>query len=157
MSHGHLHHRTGPPAPQESTFHVHKPSLYLSTLLKLVVLMVLTVILAQVPFPDLNLGVLTIHGTIFNNVVAMTIAVLKALLVLSFFMGFKYATRLTRLWAMAGFIGFSLMFLTLGDYSTRRYEPTPRWSADPGSSLQRSVHESREKPEFRSIEHTGRF
>src|SRR5579862_9099623 len=98
QAHGHLHHRAGPAAVQESTFHLHPTFLYVRTLLMLIVLMVLTVILAQVPFPDINLGLATLHGTMINNLIAMGIAVTKALLVLRFFMGVQYATRLTKLW-----------------------------------------------------------
>lgn len=155
--HGHLHHRAGPAAVQEHTLHVHQPILYIKTLLALVVLMFLTVALAQVPFPDLHLGSLTIHGTMFNNLVAMAIAATKATLVILFFMGVKYATKLSKLWAVAGFVGFALMFLALGDYSTRVYEPTPRWTGDPGSAMMRSVKEARQDELSRKYPPTGRF
>ena len=158
QQHGHLHHRAGPPAVKEHTFHVHPPALYIKTLLGLLTLMILTVIFGQIPFWDIKLGNFVIHGTMLNNFVAMAIAVAKALLVISFFMGFKYATKLTKMWAVAGFVGFSLMFLALGDYSTRRYEPTPRWTADPGSSMRRSVKEARtSEDDFRNYELTSRF
>lgn len=150
--HGHLHHRAGPPAVQEHTFHVHKVSLYMKTLMGLVVLMVATLIFAHVHFPDIPLGPVTIHGTLINNLVAMAIATMKALLVINFFMGVKYATKLTRLWVIAGFVGFVLMFLVYGDYLTRVYEPTPRWVGDPGSSMQRSVGESRDREDFRALD-----
>src|SRR5260221_3136527 len=104
--------------------------------------MVATVVFAQMPFPNLNLGFATLHGTMINNIIAMAIAVTKASLVINFFMGVKYATKLTKLWAMAGFVGFSLMFLVFGDYSTRKNEPTPPWPADPVSSMRRSLPES---------------
>lgn len=156
--HGHLHHRTGAASIQEPTFHVHPVGLYLRTLVALVILMSATVVFAQIPFPDLSLGFLTIHGTMINNVVAMAIAVTKAILVMNFFMGAKYSTRLTKLWVLAGFVGFALMFLVYGDYATRRYEPTPRWTNDPGSAMQRSVKESRTDPEFRKLDNgSGRF
>ncbi len=119
--------------------------------------MIATVILALVAFPDVNLGFAKLPGTMINNFIAMGIATMKALLVLNVFMGTRYATRLTKLWAAAGFIGFSLMFLVYGDYSTRKYEPTPRWSSDPGSSMRRSVPESRQEDDFKKYERTGRF
>jgi cytochrome c oxidase subunit 4 len=155
--HGHLHHRAGPAALQEATFHVHPPMLYVKTLLGLVALMILTVWASFWHFPDFSLGFVTVHGTMINNIIAMAIAIAKALLVLMFFMGLKYATKLTKLWAVAGFVGFALMFLVFGDYSTRKYEPTPRWNNDPGSALQRSVHESRTDEDFRKLDHPGRF
>jgi cytochrome c oxidase subunit 4 len=155
MAHGqgHLHHRSGPAATQEPTFHVHSPLLYIKTLVALVILMIMTVVFAQFHFPDIG----PIKGTMINNLLAMAIAVTKASLVMSFFMGVIYSTKLTKLWALAGFVGFALLFLALGDYSTRAYEPTARWDRrDPGSAMQRSIHESRESPEFRSIEAGGK-
>jgi len=119
--------------------------MYVRTVIGLIVLMCATVYLALIPFRDVSIfGLTTLPGTMINNVIAMAIATAKATLVLNFFMGTRFATRLTKMWAFAGFFGFSLMFLVYGDYSTRKYEPTPRWSSDTGSSLSRSVHESRE-------------
>ena len=55
-----------------------------------------------------------------NDVVALTIAVTKALLVLLFFMHVRYSTRMTVLTATAGFFWLGiLLFLTLNDYWTR--------------------------------------
>ena len=57
---------------------------------------------------------------VFNNVVALGIAVTKATLVVLFFMHVKYSTRLT--WAVvAGSIFWLgiLLVLTFGDYLTR--------------------------------------
>jgi cytochrome c oxidase subunit 4 len=76
-------------------------------------LMVCTAITVAVAF--LDLGPL-------NIVVAMTIAVLKATLVVLFFMHVKYSSRLT--WAVvAGSIFWLgiLLVLTLGDYVTRSW------------------------------------
>jgi cytochrome c oxidase subunit 4 len=55
-----------------------------------------------------------------NDVVALTIAVTKALLVLLFFMHVRYSTRMTMVTAAAGFFWLGiLIFLTLNDYWTR--------------------------------------
>lgn len=55
-----------------------------------------------------------------NDVVALTIAVVKALLVLIFFMHLRYSTRLTILTALAGFFWLGILIvLTLNDYFTR--------------------------------------
>ena len=55
-----------------------------------------------------------------NDVVAMTIAVTKALLVLVFFMHLRHSTRATVLTALAGFFFLGiLVVLTLNDYMTR--------------------------------------
>lgn len=62
-----------------------------------------------------------------NNLIALLIASVKACLVIWIFMGVKFATPLTRLWVAVGFIVFILMFGILGDYATRRFEPTAGW------------------------------
>jgi cytochrome c oxidase subunit 4 len=55
-----------------------------------------------------------------NNLVAMGIAILKASLVILFFMGVKYSTRLTALVLASGIFGLAIMVgLTLVDYATR--------------------------------------
>ena len=73
--------------------------------------MVLTVVTVLVAKVDLGWA---------NDVVALTIAVVKALLVLTFFMHLRYSTRLTVLTALAGFFWLGiLIFLTLNDYATR--------------------------------------
>ena len=55
-----------------------------------------------------------------NDVVALTIAVTKAVLVLLFFMHVRYSTRMTALTATAGFFWLAIMIgLTLSDYLTR--------------------------------------
>ncbi|MEA2559536.1 MAG: cytochrome c oxidase subunit [Acidobacteriota bacterium] len=55
-----------------------------------------------------------------NDVVALGIAVTKALLVLWFFMHLRYSTRVTVLTAAAGFFWLAiLIFLTMNDYGTR--------------------------------------
>ena len=56
----------------------------------------------------------------WNIVVAMTIAVGKALLVILIFMHVRYAARLTWIFVAAGFFWLFLMVaLTLSDYLTR--------------------------------------
>ena len=58
-----------------------------------------------------------------NDVVALAIAVTKALLVILFFMHVRYSTRMTAITALAGFFWLAiLIFLTLNDYATR-YTP----------------------------------
>jgi cytochrome c oxidase subunit 4 len=68
------------------------------------------------------------HHTLLNNVIALTIAVVKAVLVMLYFMHVRYSTRLTWLWAAAGFFWLVIMFiLTLGDYFTRHWVPVIGW------------------------------
>jgi cytochrome c oxidase subunit IV len=55
-----------------------------------------------------------------NNVVALTIAVTKAVLVVLFFMHVRYSTRLTALTALAGVFWLAILIgITLSDYLTR--------------------------------------
>jgi cytochrome c oxidase subunit IV len=74
-------------------------------------LIVLTGLTTTVAFFDLGL---------FNPVVALSIAILKATLVVLFFMHLKYGSRLT--WVIAGasifWLGI-LLVLILSDYATR--------------------------------------
>lgn len=80
-------------------------------------LAVLTVITWGVALVDLGWA---------NDIVALTIAVTKALLVILFFMHVRYSTRLTALTAIAGFFWLGLMiFLTMNDYWTRGSDLLP--------------------------------
>jgi cytochrome c oxidase subunit IV len=65
----------------------------------------------------------------WNAVVALTIAVLKALLVILFFMHVRRSSRLTWIFASAAFLWLALLLgLTMTDYSSRD-QPTPSSSA----------------------------
>lgn len=55
-----------------------------------------------------------------NIFVALTIAVVKAVLVVLYFMHVRYSTRLTWVFACAGFFWIIILFaLTMSDYATR--------------------------------------
>jgi len=74
-------------------------------------LMFFTAITVAVAFVDLGPA---------NNVVMLSIAVLKATLVVMFFMHAKYGTRLIPLVAASGFFFVLLMFIiTMSDYMSR--------------------------------------
>ena len=61
-----------------------------------------------------------------NVVVALVIAVTKAMLVTLYFMHIKYSKRLTQLVVVAGFLWLLLLFgLTLSDYLTRGWFNLP--------------------------------
>lgn len=80
----------------------------------LMVLLAATVGVAYVPLGE------------FNIVVAMTIAVVKAVLVLLYFMHVKYSSKLIWLFACAGFFWLILMFgIFFMDYGTRGWIPQP--------------------------------
>ena len=75
---------------------------------------------ALMVFTFLTWGVARVDLGWANDVVAMAIAVTKALLVLWFFMHLRYSTRVTVLTAVAGFFWLAiLIFLTMNDYATR--------------------------------------
>lgn len=88
--------------------HVSSPKMYVMIFLAL---MVLTVATVAVAYQDLG---------VLNDVVALAIAMTKALLVVLFFMHVKYSTRLTAITAVAGLIWLGILIgLTLNDYLTR--------------------------------------
>jgi cytochrome c oxidase subunit 4 len=92
----------------ENTEHVTSVKLYVTIFAALMILTAATVFVARF---DLGWA---------NDVVALTIAVTKALLVLIFFMHLRYSTRATVLTALAGFFWLGILIaLTLNDYMTR--------------------------------------
>jgi len=93
---------------QEHIDHIVPPSTYITIIITLLCLTALTVAAAYV-----DLG-------IFNIVVALAIATLKATLVVLFFMHAKYSPKRTKLVIMAGiFWLLILLFMTLSDYASR--------------------------------------
>jgi cytochrome c oxidase subunit 4 len=84
-----------------------------SYLLVFSALMVLTALTVGVAF--VNLGV-------FNDIVAMTIAVVKAVLVVLIFMHVWHSSRMTKLSIVAGFLWLAILIgLTLTDYLSRGF------------------------------------
>jgi cytochrome c oxidase subunit 4 len=80
----------------------------------LMVLLIITLAAAAV-----NLGP-------WNIVIAMVIAVIKATLVVLFFMHVKFSSRLVKLFAGAAFFWLAVLFiLMLSDYMSRGWLPTP--------------------------------
>jgi len=74
-------------------------------------LIVLTIVTVIVAFIDLGP---------FNNLIAMTIAVAKATLVVLYFMHVRYSGKLTWVFAGAGFVWLIILFVfLLNDYLTR--------------------------------------
>ena len=95
-----------------SAAHVAPKSLYYTIFLALMVGTGLTVAVAFV-----DLGAL-------NNVVMLTIACVKALLVILFFMHVRWSTRLTWLVVASGFFWLLIMFsVTMTDFLTRGWVP----------------------------------
>jgi cytochrome c oxidase subunit IV len=68
----------------------------------------------------LTLGVALFDLGRWNIVAAMSIAIVKSLLVVLIFMQVRYSTRITWVFVAAGFFWLLLMVtLTMGDYLTR--------------------------------------
>jgi cytochrome c oxidase subunit 4 len=90
----------------------HPAKIYWRTCAALMLLLALTWSIGYI-----NLGM-------FNVVIALAIAVAKALLVALFFMHIKGSSRLLHLAMAVGVIWLVIMFsLTLGDYLTRGWVP----------------------------------
>lgn len=88
--------------------HIVQPKLYYQIFGALMVLTALTVGVAFINFGPLN------------DVVAMGIAVTKAVLVILYFMHVRYSTKLVWVIVVAGFFWLGIMFvLTSADYLSR--------------------------------------
>jgi cytochrome c oxidase subunit 4 len=90
-------------------------------------LMVLTAITVAIAFVDLG---------ILNFPVALSIAILKATLVILFFMHVKYSSSLTKLICGSAFFFLFILFsLTLTDYLSREWFVAPGGTTGAGTQL----------------------
>jgi cytochrome c oxidase subunit 4 len=95
---------------EEHQHHIVSPIVYVVILFALLIGTALTV---WASFIDLGP---------WNPVVALAIATSKAMLVVLFFMGVKYSTKLTKLTVISGiFIFLGLISMTLADYMSRAW------------------------------------
>lgn len=115
--------------------HVVSVKMYLTIFFALMALTALTVYVAFLDFG---------HG-LLNDLVAMTIAVAKALLVLVIFMHLKYSARLIWLIAASSVIWMIVMIgLTLADYKSRLWIESQmqrglEWVAHPAPEGEKSA------------------
>ena len=73
-------------------------------------------------FTALTVGASYLEMGVYNPIVALAIGVIKATLVVLFFMGVKYSTKLTKLTLGAGLFTFlALIGMTLADYISRAW------------------------------------
>jgi len=73
-----------------------------------------------------TVGIAYIHLGEFNVIAALTIAVIKATLIILYFMHVRYSSRLLWVFAGAGFFWLGIIFvLTFSDYLTRGWLPLP--------------------------------
>lgn len=99
------------------------------------VLLVLTGLTIWIAYRDLGA---------LNTPIALSIALTKGLLVVLYFMHVRYGTRLSWVFAVAGFFWLAILFaFTLSDYYSRDllvlYGPSTDVEADPGSIQRRST------------------
>ncbi|HSU65743.1 MAG TPA: cytochrome C oxidase subunit IV family protein [Tepidisphaeraceae bacterium] len=104
--------------------HVVSPLIYLAVLIALMLLLALTLVAAFVDLDKIMAG-RNHQGTAYwNMTVAVLIAMLKATLIILFFMHVKYQPRVNWAFVMAGFVWLGiLMTLSLADYMSRNYPP----------------------------------
>lgn len=97
---------------QHSEHHIVSPKIYFGIFSVLMICTVLTVVAAEI---DLN----QYFGGL-NIIVALTIAVFKASLVVLFFMHGKYSPKRTQMVIIASIFWLGIMlFMTMSDYVTR--------------------------------------
>jgi len=114
-------------AGTEHKEHVVSPGVYITIVILLMVLLVITIVMA---FVDIDHFTQEHHlGSGWNTGIALAIAIIKAILIILFFMHIKYAAKLTWAFAAAGFVWLAIMIvLTMTDYMTRNHPAgsTPR-------------------------------
>jgi cytochrome c oxidase subunit 4 len=104
--------------------HISPKSTYYTIFGSLMVLTAITVVAAFI-----NLGAL-------NFPVAISIAILKATLVILFFMHVKYSSRLTKLVCGGAFFFLLILFgLTMTDYGSRAWHSSPRGTIAAGTEV----------------------
>ena len=93
--------------------------MYLTVFFILLVLLILTVAAYEVDFSKMEVG--GVYLTFLNTAIALTIAGVKALLVMLFFMHLRHASKLVWVVAAAGFVWLTIMVtFTFSDYLSRR-------------------------------------
>ena len=99
-----------------SHLHLH-PDTYFKVFVALMLMLVVTVAAAYIPFGRWGVGPLGV-------VVTFAIATIKAYLVVMYFMHVKHGTRLTKIFVIAGVIWLAILIaLTLSDYLSRSWLP----------------------------------
>jgi cytochrome c oxidase subunit 4 len=97
---------------------------YLAVFAALMALLVLTLLAYKIPFENWTLPGTDIKLSFMNTAVALTIASIKALMVVLVFMHLRHSTKLTWIIASAGFLWLGIMMaFTFADYLTRNAIP----------------------------------
>jgi caa(3)-type oxidase subunit IV len=116
-------------AAADHDHHIVPTFTYVKVLVFLTVMMLITIYASFVNIPSVG----PISGTIMNQTLALGIAVAKAAAVVWIFMGVKWGTKLTKVWAATGFVWFFLLGLILIDYPMRAYESVEGWEGIEGT------------------------
>jgi cytochrome c oxidase subunit 4 len=96
--------------------HIVSRKVYFGVFFALIIGTAITVLVARFDFGRLN------------ALVALTIAVIKATLVVLYFMHVRYSSRLTQVIVLSGFLWLIIMIaFTMSDYLTRGGWPDPRF------------------------------
>jgi len=96
--------------------HIVPIKFYVFNLMALIVCMAATIAVSHID--------LTSFG---NNIIAMLIAVTKAYLVVTIFMGVKWASKLVKIYTLLGFVWVFFLGIMFCDYGTRHLEIEPGW------------------------------
>ncbi len=128
----------------EAKEHLTSPRVYLQVLIALMVFLVITVVMA---FVDLDGWARAHHlGSGWNTAIALTIAMVKGILILLFFMHVRHGSRLTWVFASAGFVWLGIMLtLTMTDYLTRNHPPGASDKGEPKYLLNDPVSSAMER------------
>ena len=118
-----------PHAHEEHHHHITPISKLASTFGLLVILMALTIFVAQNPF----------GSSILNNIIAIAIATIKATLVVMIFMGVKWTTPVIKGYVVLGLVGMAMMLIIFCDYFTRSWEPVRGWGDDATLAMPRTT------------------
>lgn len=95
--------------------HIVPVRVYLSVFTALMVLLALTLFVAH------------FHWGPFNSVIAMTIAVTKAVIIILYFMHLRYSSKLTAIFVGGMFFWFSILIvISLSDYLARNWVEIPQ-------------------------------
>ena len=96
------------------TEHIVEKKTYYGVFLSLMLLLAATVSIAYIHLGELNI------------VAALTIAFIKAILIILYFMHVRYSSRMLWIFVGAGFFWLAILFaLSFADYLTRGWFPTP--------------------------------
>lgn len=125
--------------------HITPISQLTKTFVALMVLMVLTILAAVLPYQVPALSFLQSDAPgirIITNGIALAIAFIKAGLVVQIFMGVKFSSKVIKFYAYGGFLWFTLVFIILIDYFSRPWEPVQGWEQAPSTALPRDLNRS---------------